>query len=253
MPLVLGLMLAHNLGDWIRKVFRLRLRPAWNGEFRIPTPASVRMLRFERIERGLLILTFTSLVWTGFALKYPNEWWARPLLAWESGWAVRGTIHRVAGVVLIGLSLAHAVSLIVDRNLRAHWKILLPLRADASEAAAGFAYNLGLLRRRPRISSHSYVEKLEYWAVVWGTGVMAITGVMLWANTFVLTWLPKVVLNGALSIHYFEAVLATLAILIWHFYLVIFDPEVYPVDPAWLTGRGVRPGEAEEEGTTQEW
>jgi cytochrome b subunit of formate dehydrogenase len=246
-PLVLGLMLLHNLGDWIRKIFRLRLRPAPNGEFRIPAPATVRMLRFERIEHGLLILSFSTLVWTGFALKYPDQWWAWPLLAWESGWAVRGTIHRIAGVVLIGLALAHVVSLLVDRNLRAHWKTLRPLRTDVSEGVAGFAYSLGLLGSRPRISSHSYMEKVEYWAVVWGTAVMAITGVMLWANTFVLTWLPKVVLDVAGSIHFYEAVLATLAIVIWHFYLVIFDPEVYPVDPAWLTGRSVRRRETEEE------
>jgi len=31
-------------------------------------------------------------------------------------------------------------------------------------------------------------------------------------------------------------VLATLSILVWHFYFVIFDPEVYPMDTAWLTG-----------------
>ena len=27
-----------------------------------------------------------------------------------------------------------------------------------------------------------------------------------------------------------------LAILVWHFYFVIFDPAVYPMDLAWLTG-----------------
>ncbi len=249
-PLLVGLLFLHNFGDWIRKLFRLRLRLRPDAVGRIPAPAGVRMLRFERIQHLGLALSFAVLVWTGFTLKYPNQWWARPLLVWEPGWAVRGTIHRIAGVVLICLSLVHVASLLVDRKLRAHWKALLPVRADASEAVAGFAYNLGLLHWRPRISPHSYVEKIEYWAVVWGTAVMAITGVMLWANTFVLTWLPKMVLDVAGSIHFFEAVLATLAILVWHFYAVIFDPNVYPVDPAWLTGRSVRPREvdAEEDG-----
>jgi hypothetical protein len=27
---------------------------------------------------------------------------------------------------------------------------------------------------------------------------------------------------------------------VWHFYFVILDPEVYPMDTAWLSGYGVR-------------
>ena len=30
--------------------------------------------------------------------------------------------------------------------------------------------------------------------------------------------------------------LATLAIIVWHFYFVIFNPEVYPMNLSWLTG-----------------
>jgi hypothetical protein len=37
------------------------------------------------------------------------------------------------------------------------------------------------------------------------------------------------------TIHHYEAWLATLAILIWHFYWVIFNPDVYPVNWSWLT------------------
>ena len=68
----------------------------------------------------------------------------------------------------------------------------------------------------------------------------------------VLAWLPKSLLDFATAVHFYEAVLAALAIVVWHLYSVIFDPEVYPMDPAWLTGRSVRrregePSEPEEE------
>lgn len=102
------------------------------------------------------------------------------------------------------------------------------------------AYLLGLRRRRPVLPAHSYVEKVEYWAVVWGTFVMAATGIMLWANTLILAWMPKLALDIALAVHFYEAVLATLAIVVWHFYMVLFDPLVYPMDPAWITGYSVR-------------
>jgi len=37
-------------------------------------------------------------------------------------------------------------------------------------------------------------------------------------------------------VHFYEAVLATLAILVWHLYFVIFNPDVYPMNMAWFTG-----------------
>jgi cytochrome b subunit of formate dehydrogenase len=242
-PLVVGLMALHNLGDWARKLLhtRLRVRP---GEPRHMTErravAALRMFRFERIEHALLVLSFAVLVWSGFALRYSNQWWATPLLAWESGWAVRGTVHRIAGVVLMALAAVHVVSLFADRNLRAHWKGLLPVANDVREGSAVFAFNLGLGTRRPVVSPHSYIEKVEYWAVLWGVAVMGLTGILLWAHTYILAWLPAIVLNVAGSIHFYEAVLASLAIVVWHFYRVIFDPDVYPVDPSWLTGYSVR-------------
>jgi hypothetical protein len=79
--------------------------------------------------------------------------------------------------------------------------------------------------------------------VVWGAIVMAASGIMLWANNLMLRLLPKTWLDVAISVHFYEAVLATLAILVWHFYSVIFDPDVYPLDMAWLTGVSVRESE----------
>jgi hypothetical protein len=75
---------------------------------------------------------------------------------------------------------------------------------------------------------------------------MAATGVLLWANTLSLRLLPKVVLDLATKVHFYEAVLAALAIVIWHFYFVIADPDVYPLDTAFLTGISARKKTAEE-------
>ena len=85
------------------------------------------------------------------------------------------------------------------------------------------------------------MEKAEYWAVVWGAVVMILSGVMLWANGLTMAWLPKSILDVATAVHFYEAVLATLAILVWHFYSVIFDPDVYPLDTAAFTGFSARP------------
>ncbi len=239
-PLTIGFMLLHNLGDWVRKLFALRFRPIR----RTPPPhgakPEIRMYGFERFQHALTALSFIVLVWTGFALKYPDQWWARPLVVWESSFPVRGVVHRIAAVVLMGIAGVHALSLIMSRRLRHHWKELWPRRQDVPEALMNFGYNMGVLSRRPPISSHSYIEKAEYWAVVWGTVIMGATGIMLWANNWMLRYLPKTIIDIATSIHLYEAILATLAILVWHLYSVIFDPEVYPLETAFLNGVSVK-------------
>jgi cytochrome b subunit of formate dehydrogenase len=72
---------------------------------------------------------------------------------------------------------------------------------------------------------------------MWGTVVMAASGFLLWFNNLALRWFPAWVTTAATALHFYEAILATGAILVWHFYMVIFDPEVYPMDRAWLTGK----------------
>ena len=89
---------------------------------------------------------------------------------------MRATVHRIAGAILIGVSLLHVITLIVSRGLRRHWLEMWPRVGDAREGALHLAYLLGLRDEKPRLSSHGYVEKAEYWAVVWGTAVMALTG-----------------------------------------------------------------------------
>ena len=242
-PVTIGLMLLHQGGDWIRKAWRLRFSPritiARTRAGAYAVHRDVRMLPFERFQHAVLALSFLTLIWTGFALKYPDQWWARPLLMLEGRTSVRSLIHRVAAAVFVGISVTHLISLIVSRKLRNHWKEMLPNTNDPREALSNFAYNLGLGDKAPYRSSHSYIEKAEYWAVIWGAIVMIASGTLLWANNLAMRFLPKLWLDVATSVHFYEAVLATLAIVVWHFYSIIFDPEVYPLNTAFLTGVSV--------------
>ena len=241
-PVTVGLMLLHNGGDWVRKLIdrRFSLRRDRLGDRDFSEHGELRMLPFERVQHAVLAISFLTLAWTGFALKYPDQWWARPLLSMEGTYPMRSLIHRIAAGVFMAVTLTHLVSLMVSRKLREHWKEMLPTTNDPREALSNFAYNLGLGAQPPGRSSHSYVEKAEYWAVVWGAVIMISTGLLLWANNLVLRLLPKSWLDVATSIHFYEAVLATLAIVVWHFYTAIFDPDVYPLDTAFLTGITVR-------------
>ena len=73
--------------------------------------------------------------------------------------------------------------------------------------------------------------------MVWGTIIMGLTGLMIWFKISVFGFLPRWWIEIALAVHFYEAVLATLAIIVWHFYQVIFDPDVYPINFAFIDGR----------------
>ena len=70
----------------------------------------------------------------------------------------------------------------------------------------------------------------------------------MWAKVLVGNHLPRWWLDIATAIHFYEAVLATLAILVWHFYQVFLDPDIYPMNWAWWDGKMPRHHYEEEHG-----
>lgn len=230
-PMTLGFMILHNLIDFIAKLLRGRPRHEGSGSV-------TRMNRNFRIAHAGVILSFPTLVFTGFALKYPEAWWAQPILLWERHLAFRGAVHRSAAVILVAATLYHVIHLAMVKRDRNHFlKAMIPDFKDATDLVRVFAYNLGLTKTEPTFAKFNYAEKMEYWAFMWGTLVMTVSGGLLWFNNFSLRHFPKWVTDAATAVHYYEAILATFSILIWHFYMVIFDPLVYPMDTAWVDGK----------------
>jgi hypothetical protein len=169
------------------------------------------------------------------------------VLQWEARFGLRGWLHRGASLVMLGALLAHLIHVLVDRRARACIAAMRPTPHDWREFRERVAWWFDRSRPAPRTPRLGYPEKLEYLALMWGIGVMAATGFLLWFDNLALRLLPKWVTDVATVIHFYEAVLASLAILVWHFYFVIFDPMVYPMDTAWITGRSA-PGRALERG-----
>jgi cytochrome b subunit of formate dehydrogenase len=222
---VIGGMLLHNFILWRSKVIALR---------KLQTTFVTRMpLRF-RIQHAALLTSFFLLVLTGFALKFPDSWFASMLTLGEH---MRGLLHRIAAVVLIAVSVYHMFDIVITREGRRLARDLFPTLDDIRGAWQNLSYYLGLTSQKPEFARFNYAEKAEYWALVWGMFVMAGTGIMLWAKVVVGNHLPRWWLDIATAIHFYEAVLATLAIVVWHFYQVFFDPDVYPMNWAWWDGK----------------
>ncbi len=223
--LVIGGMVAHNALVWRKKAAAKR---------RSERRTIVRLTRNQRLQHWLLLTSFLVLVFSGFALQYPDSW-----LAWllGSNESFRRTIHRIAAVVMLVTGAYHLLYLALSSEGRQWVKDMLPRVKDFRDVIQNFGYYLGVQKLRPKIARFGYAEKAEYWAVVWGTIIMGLTGLMIWFKIAVFSFLARWWIDIALSIHFYEAVLATLAIVVWHFYHVIFDPDVYPINFAILDGR----------------
>jgi cytochrome b subunit of formate dehydrogenase len=215
---VIGAMLLHNLIIWRRKALLRRQHEHLLVE---------RMSLHQRWQHVILFTSFITLVITGFALKFPDSWFANLLGMSER---IRGITHRVAGVLLIGVGVYHMFYVACRKDGRRLLLDFLPTPKDATDAAGTLLYYLGLRREKPEFRRFNYAEKAEYWALVWGLFIMAGTGIMLWAKVFVGHLLARWWLDIATAIHLYEAILATLAIVVWHFYQVFFDPDVYPMN-----------------------
>lgn len=233
---VIGGMVLHNSLDLYRKARRPNRQPP-RLPHRVYQRGPMRMSRMFRVTHALLLSSFMVLVYTGFALKYPESWWASPLLHWEDTFGLRGWLHRAAAIVMLAASALHVVHLALSRRARRDVGAFIPNREDWHELVARLSFLFGRSKTPPPAPSVGYPEKMEYLAVIWGTVLMAVTGFMLWFDDAMLRWFPKWLTDVATVVHLYEAILASLAILVWHFYFVIFDPLVYPMDPAWLTGR----------------
>jgi cytochrome b subunit of formate dehydrogenase len=221
----IGFMLLHNVLIWRKKAAAKR---------KDPRRIVVRMETEQRIQHLVLLVSFITLVITGFALKYPESIFSRALLMSEG---VRSVVHRVAGTLLIVVSIYHIFYLAAKRSGRQMFSDMLPVPKDATDILANMRYYLGLGGHPARFARFTYGEKMEYWALVWGTFVMASTGLMLWFKVGFGNLVPRWWLDVATAIHFYEAILATLAIIVWHFYQVMFDPDVYPINWAWLDGK----------------
>ena len=222
--ITIGGMLLHNGIIFIRKTaarLRASARPV------------LRMSRQQRGQHFILAASFILLAITGFALRFPESWVAHLLGSHE---LFRRWLHRVSGLLMLGVGIYHLIYLLRTQEGRQLLADLFPVKKDLADVWRAIGWLAGFQKHKPKIGRFGYAEKLEYWAVVWGTIIMGVTGLMLWFNVSVTQWLPRWVVAVATTIHYYEAVLACLAIVVWHFYHVIFDPDVYPIHPAVVDG-----------------
>jgi cytochrome b subunit of formate dehydrogenase len=231
--LTIGGMLLHNALIMVRHV-----RDKYRSQTKQP-----HVIRFPSAglwQHLLISVFFIALVVSGFSLSYPESIFSRFMGTFLGfGETARSTVHRISGVGLMVTVIWHAIGILLTRRGRQELGALMPRIQDAKDAALNTKYHLGFTNERPQFDRYDYSEKMEYWALMWGVLVMVVSGLLMWFPAAAASFLglDKIWFDAANVIHFYEAWLATLAIVVWHIFFVMFHPEEYPMALSWLTGK----------------
>jgi cytochrome b subunit of formate dehydrogenase len=174
----------------------------------------------QRVEHLVMITSFIVLAVTGLPQKFAEAGISRAIINLFGGIVAIQQVHHIAAVVLILSSGFHILALAYRLYVERARPSMLPGLKDVKDGVTDFLYNLGARKDRSQGGRYNWMEKVEYWSLIWGTLVMILTGFMLWNPIAVTNALPGEAIPAAKTAHGWEAVLAVLAVLIWHFYSV---------------------------------
>jgi cytochrome b subunit of formate dehydrogenase/mono/diheme cytochrome c family protein len=172
----------------------------------------------QRVAHILLLVSFTTLGLTGLPQKYAMAGWAQAMIKFFGGIEATRLIHHIAAVALMFLTVYHILDIGYKLFVKRSRMSMLPALQDVKDAIQAFLYNLGFGKHRPQMGRYTFEEKMEYWALVWGTIIMGLTGFMMWNPIASVRLLPGEIIPASKAAHGGEALLAVLAIIVWHMY-----------------------------------
>lgn len=200
----------------------------------------------QRIMHVLLILSFFTLVGTGFPIKYSETAWAKVMVNFWGGPHMAGIFHRIAALVLCALFL-YTLWLSI-RFLFPKWQFkgwlgrllgpdsLFPNLKDLQDIKGMFLWFFGK-GPMPQLDRWTYWEKFDFLAVFWGMTAIGLSGFMLWFPGLFSYVVPGWVINIATIVHSEEAFLAAVFIFTVHFFNNHIVPNKFPLEPNIFTGR----------------
>ena len=193
----------------------------------------IRLNLHERLQHHFTWSTFVILAVTGFMVELPEDWLVvfgshqEPVFYW------RGIIHRIAAVIMIANLFYQSWYLALTKAGRELFMDMLPRFTDAGDFLQNMMYYLRITKNKPLFDRFNYKEKMEYWTGWIGNIIITVTGFFMWVEQL----FPKFVFDVSILVHTMEAILASCAIMVWHFYEVHLKPGKFPMSRIWLDGK----------------
>ena len=172
----------------------------------------------RRIEHWTMMLSFTILAITGLPQRFSSSPISIAFVGILGGIETLRTIHHIAAVVMMLGTAWHLLVFGYMSYVRRTRLTMLPTLQDAKDGWQALLYNIGRAKTPPQMGRYTFEEKMEYWAFVWGAIIMGLTGFMMWNPIATTRILPGEVIPAAKAAHGGEALLAVLAIIVWHMY-----------------------------------
>ena len=174
----------------------------------------------QRVQHIIFLVSFTLLGLTGLPQKYPLAPFSVGYFNLIGGIENSRWIHHTSAIVMMVISVVHVLDLLYRVLVLRTPISMIPWIDDLKHVIHDVQYYLGYKKHKAYYGRYSYAEKAEYLALIWGTIVMGLTGFMMWNPVSTLRFLPGEAVPAAKAAHGGEAVLAVLAIILWHFYHV---------------------------------
>ena len=194
--------------------------------------SGIKFKRFtlnQRIQHMIFFTTFILLAYTGFPLKFPDEWWSRWMIDSVGGFDNRTFIHHYSGLLMIGVSVYHVVFHLLEKP---RFDVLFNMK-DLKDFQQQIRYYLRYSNEHPKFGRYTWKQKFEYFGAGFGAVIMGFTGILMWHPFGAMQYLPLGIIQIANLFHTWEAVLASIAVFIGHFYDEHFGK--FP-NMSWLTG-----------------
>jgi cytochrome b subunit of formate dehydrogenase len=196
----------------------------------------------QRFLHGFLAVTFLGLAMTGLTLRFSAEAWARSLAHAVGGFGAILFFHLFSAVVLTIAFLIHVANLVYRIVVRKEYGLLwgtssmVPNLKDIKDFIQQFKWFFWR-GPKPKFDRYAYWDKVDYWAVFWGMGIIGLSGYAMWFAPFFARFIPGSWLNIALLIHGEEAILAVGFIFTIHFFNTHLRPDSFPMDLVIFNGR----------------
>jgi cytochrome b subunit of formate dehydrogenase len=179
-----------------------------------------RFDRLQRLQHITFLVSFSTLGFTGLPQKFPLSPISLGIFNLFGGVENVRLIHHTAAIVMMIVSLVHVLEVLYKLLVLRTPISMIPWINDIQHVYEDVLYYIGRRKHKAYYGRYSYAEKMEYLALIWGTIVMGLTGFMMWNPISTVRFLPGEAIPAAKAAHGGEALLAVLAIIIWHFYHV---------------------------------